>query len=736
MARYNTITPASSTSGATTISSPNAGILTTLTGSAPYTVNIPNPVLFTGSQQNYYNATSGVVTLSTPSGVFTGNGAGSNSIAIPASGLLSIMSDGTNYVVMTWLGGPVYGTSATFSGSLAAQSQVSMNPSNANVSIQPTGTGTVTINSATAGSIVNMSIGSSNPQSGAFTTLSASGLVQLTSTSASHTISSTTASTGYTSGALSIAGGVGIAGALYTNSSASFNGNVTIGGDIDLSQPGSGANITRYPTAAPYNPLTIRFKNGNGANSTGIQLQTANAAAAYTTRFSIGTDTDSPTITMNANTGAVNITAGSGITTTNGKLTLNSYNGNDAIEVNVAAGNTSPFFRFKTNGSNNGYIQFTTSGAYFWSDIYNKGLRVDTNGYPAYFDGSNYQTIWHAGLSPTNTAYPSGLTHGSGQGTTGGNGPNAKTINGYALENLEIMEKNYGLDLTSGSTSNFYCIEIAGATWGSGVSNMYIRRTSVHQDGSGYGAFFGKMRYRSSAWGHHRDFWEVEDNWGSGSYYPFFATMRGHPYASYEYIYLRGGLTYYMMFGQNDYIYQNPVASHLTLSYYDSTFSTIGNTQSSASVPSQARYYQQDLCSQGYNLGQSGYPWSNVYTTNAVTVTSDRRLKENFGDSFGLEFVMALKPCSFTMIDNRKDTSEFAQPHDSRRKQGLVAQDVKETMDQLGITEDDFSGYDGTNPDHLAVQYEQFIPMLIKSVQQQQAQIEALQARIAELEAK
>ena len=298
------------------------------------------------------------------------------------------------------------------------------------------------------------------------------------------------------------------------------------------------------------------------------------------------------------------------------------------------------------------------------------------------------------------------------------------------------MEKNYGLDLTSGSLSTFYALEIAGATWGSGVSNMYIRRTSVHQDSSGYGAFFGKLRYRSTSWGHHRDFWEIEDNWGSGSYYPFFAKMQGHPYTSYEYIWLRGGLTYYVMFGQNDYISQNPVASHLTLGYVDSTFPSLGNSTTSVSVPSQARYYQQDLCSQGYNLGQSGYPWANVYTTNAVTVTSDRRLKENFGEAYGLEFVMALKPCSFTMIDNRLDKSEFAKPHDARRKQGLIAQDVKDTMDGLGITENDFSGYDGTNPDHLAVQYEQFIPMLINSIQQQQAQIEELKSKIEQLESK
>ena len=78
-------------------------------------------------------------------------------------------------------------------------------------------------------------------------------------------------------------------------------------------------------------------------------------------------------------------------------------------------------------------------------------------------------------------------------------------------------------------------------------------------------------------------------------------------------------------------------------------------------------------------------------------------------------------------------------PHvtwDSSRKQGLIAQEVKEVMDQFGLASEDFAGYNDTNPDHLSLQYEQFIPILIKSVQEQQVQIKALEDRIKELESK
>lgn len=49
-----------------------------------------------------------------------------------------------------------------------------MNPANANISIAPTGTGTLTVNPATAGTINNMAIGGTTAAAGSFTTLAAS----------------------------------------------------------------------------------------------------------------------------------------------------------------------------------------------------------------------------------------------------------------------------------------------------------------------------------------------------------------------------------------------------------------------------------------------------------------------------------------------------------------------------------------------------------------------------------
>jgi hypothetical protein len=52
-----------------------------------------------------------------------------------------------------------------------------MNPANATIQISPTGTGTLTVNPATAGTMNNMAIGGSTPLAGAFTTLSATSTI-------------------------------------------------------------------------------------------------------------------------------------------------------------------------------------------------------------------------------------------------------------------------------------------------------------------------------------------------------------------------------------------------------------------------------------------------------------------------------------------------------------------------------------------------------------------------------
>jgi hypothetical protein len=255
MARYNSSLASTTISGTHTISSPNQGAFTNLAGTAPYTVTLPSPVLFPGSNQTFYNATGGTVTLSTPSGILTGTG-GSNASTVLcfAGNVLSVTSDGTNYVVISEDGSALVATTGSFSGDVA------MNGSGATVSLTPQ---TVTITPSSTSNINNMNIGATTRGSGAFTSLAANAAVAFTANTASTTTGN---------GTLVVTGGVGVSGQLTATSVSATNLTGTI-------QTAAQANITSTggltaPTLI-LNPGTgigvIRRSAVNGSNGVRIQ---------------------------------------------------------------------------------------------------------------------------------------------------------------------------------------------------------------------------------------------------------------------------------------------------------------------------------------------------------------------------------------------------------------------------------------------------------------------------------
>jgi hypothetical protein len=194
MARYNSVNTFSSVAGGTTVSSPYSGLLTTLTGSG--TVTIPSPVLYAGSTQTFYNSTASAITLSSAPALITGPGlgGGATTLSLPAGSVITLVSDGTNYLTQGWLGGNISATTLSAS---------------AGVTLSPSTTGSVdnvTIGTSTAKAGNFTSIGVTTAGTGAFTTLTASGDTQITSSTAS-----TTSGTG----SLKVTGGVGIGGSLF-----------------------------------------------------------------------------------------------------------------------------------------------------------------------------------------------------------------------------------------------------------------------------------------------------------------------------------------------------------------------------------------------------------------------------------------------------------------------------------------------------------------------------------------
>ena len=142
---------------------------------------------------------------------------------------------------------------------------------------------------------------------------------------------------------------------------------------------------------------------------------------------------------------------------------------------------------------------------------------------------------------------------------------------------------------------------------------------------------------------------------------------------------------------------------------------------------------------QGTGYATFGSPSGKIYnqfTTNATwTQTSDVRLKTNIeNDLLGLSFINRLRTVKF----NWKPSNEIDQslPQYSKTNirntetviHGLIAQEVKAALDAEGVST--FAGWDVGLDGVQAISREMFISPLIKAIQEQQAIIETLKARL------
>ena len=130
-----------------------------------------------------------------------------------------------------------------------------------------------------------------------------------------------------------------------------------------------------------------------------------------------------------------------------------------------------------------------------------------------------------------------------------------------------------------------------------------------------------------------------------------------------------------------------------------------------------------------YDLGSSDRRWRVLYATNGTINTSDARQKQAIQPiGYGLEQVKAMKPVSFEWIDHPEQG----------RKLGFLAQDLQPILPEVVCdTEWINDGKGHLTPkkaEALGVYYSDLIPVLVKAIQEQQAQIEQLEQRIKALE--
>jgi hypothetical protein len=107
-------------------------------------------------------------------------------------------------------------------------------------------------------------------------------------------------------------------------------------------------------------------------------------------------------------------------------------------------------------------------------------------------------------------------------------------------------------------------------------------------------------------------------------------------------------------------------------------------------------------------------------TTGAYTAVSDSRLKKEITDlSYGLNEVMAMRPVMYLM-NEEEDTA--------KKHIGFIAQEVKAVMDEAV---DDLIDHD---TQFYGLDKSGLVPVLVKAIQEQQAMITELKARIETLE--
>jgi hypothetical protein len=187
----------------------------------------------------------------------------------------------------------------------------------------------------TAGTIDRMNIGATTAGTGAFTSLTATGATTLTSTGAASAYNTSGAS-------LLVSGGVGIAGALFTNSTASFAGITTVSNNtaVTLGTAASGAlQVTGgagfgggiYAASGSRFDGTVTFGSGN-----------AFLSSSAGDNFTLSTKTNTPNPNFN-----INIGDGAGGINKNPIF----WNGFLAFSGNARADGGSPDMKIDTNGN-------------------------------------------------------------------------------------------------------------------------------------------------------------------------------------------------------------------------------------------------------------------------------------------------------------------------------------------------------------------------------------------------
>jgi hypothetical protein len=735
MARYNTAPQTLVVDGEQTFTYAFTGGIISLTGTTGYEVTLVSPVFFPGSRQTYYNATDGMITLTTAAGQITGNGVTiGTSVMIPTNSTYQLTSDGANYVLTSALAGTtVFELPLTTNALLNADGKVELNPLDNNVEIKPTGSGTVDISPQSSVSI----------QPGAQATVRPTGDLTLASASGSVNIGEAGKPTSFP-GNLDFSA----AGQTINLSPTGVSSSVTVdpGGDTII---GAGGTLTiSSDTEGSMSNVRIGATNPTQANftslgATGAVTFTANTASSSTTSGTLvvtgglgvsgaifggslqGTAVGSSTAstgafttlasngatTFTANTASTNTTTGTLVVTggigLSGALFAGSINN---TPIGSSTANTGAFTTLTanstvditgtteaTNNSGDTGVLRVEGGASIAKRVYSGGGFVGPIGNVATSTGqfSTLSATSTVGFSPANaniTLSPSGT------GTV-----TVSPAGGGSINNMSV-------GATTASTGNFSSL---GVTGNLDVAR-YIRHTGdtntyIDFEGDTISFYTGGereitintsgVRLGDTGNGYLR---QVSGNYGS-------IEVDGGAHGGWE-GYNIGGRAVFMHDNSN------------TLGLYDD----VNNEWAYRYVYNGASYL--------YNNGgikletqSDGCQTTGIHRAsgNVISNTSDARLKTNIENiPNALDKVMSLNGVTYNWNENTPE--EFDK---ERAEVGLIAQEVQAVLPEIIHNAPFDRGEDGTSisgKDYITLQYERVVPLLVEAIKELKEEINTL----------
>ena len=491
------------------------------------------------------------------------------------------------------------------------------------------------------------------------------------------TFSDTSAATSTTTGAVRVGGGMGVAGALYA---ANFHGNGANITDLAANNLGSGT-VPNARITGTYSNLT-----GTGALDAGeITSNFGNiniGTSTFTGNGSGLTSVDATTLDSIDSTSFLRSDAND---TATGLITTS--RSGEQMQFSDSSATGSPYIGFYQTSTRRAYIQMVNGGTLrLASDQH--GSRVDigngANGL-TYTDGTTW-TVWHSG------------NDGSGSGL------DADTLDGINSGSFIRSDAN---DSFSGTLSGAGSISITGS----------ITATSFTGDGSGLTGISAD-----------------DANTLDGIDSTGFLRTGGQNNATATIVFTDSGTAFrgtQGTMGTNDQWRFGGAATGSNAGYLEIA------TGDDSSEPHYHRQYTgvfTSLTRTATILDGSG---NTSFPGEVTAYSSDARLKTNIENiPNALDKVKALNGVLYNWTDEGHKWG--LDVNTEKREVGLLAQEVQAVLPEAVAPAPfdlDDEGNSRSGEDYLTVKYERIAPVLIEAVKDQQAQIEAQAAEIAELKA-